>query len=41
MGSAGKSFVYRFNQTLCLISDNSDCLVVKARIKILGKVPEL
>ena len=41
MGSVGKYFANRFNQTLCLISDNSDCLIVKARMNILGKLPEL
>ncbi len=41
MGSVGKYFANRFNQTLCLISDYSDGLVVKARMKILGKLPEL
>jgi len=41
MGSVGKYFANQFNQTLCLISDYSDGLVVKARMKILGKLPEL
>jgi hypothetical protein len=41
MGGIGKDFANRFNQTLCLIRDNSDSLVVKARMKILGKLPEL
>jgi hypothetical protein len=41
MAGVGKYFANRFNQTLCLISDNSDCLIVKARMKILSKLPEL